>query len=105
MLLYPSLAHAVDVGSTTEEFRFGFLIVPIALSLVWWRRAELRASVGDGSGWGLVLAVATLLVYVAAWRMGIHALAGVAVSPLLLGAAIYLGAGGRDDCWRFRLRF
>ncbi|MBV9355837.1 MAG: exosortase/archaeosortase family protein [Chloroflexi bacterium] len=89
-LLYPSLTHAVDVWSTTEEFRFGFLIVPIVLALVWRRRVELRASVRHGSGWGLVLALPALLVYVAAWRMGIHALAGVAVSPLLLGAAIYL---------------
>jgi exosortase len=89
-LLYPSLLHAVDVWSTTEEFRFGFLIVPITVALIWWRRAELRASAGNGSSWGLVVAGGALFVYVSAWRIGIHALAGVAVSPLLLGVTIYL---------------
>ena len=89
-LLYPSLLHAVQVWSTTEEFRFGFLIVPIAVALIWWRRRELRLSAGGGSGWGLAVGCPALLVYVSAWRMGIHALAGVAVSPLLLGVAIYL---------------
>jgi exosortase len=104
-LLYPSLLHAVDVWSTTEEFRFGFLIVPIALSLVWWRRAELHASAGNGSGWGLAIAGAGLLVYVCAWRMGIHALAGVAVSPLLLGTAIYLWGWRTGRVLAFPLAF
>lgn len=104
-LLYPSLLHAVDVWSTTEEFRFGFLIVPIALALIWWRRGELRITAGSGSAWGLALGCGALLVYVSAWRMGIHALAGAAVSPLLLGAAVYLWGWRTGRVLAFPLAF
>jgi exosortase len=95
----------VEVWSTTEEFRFGFLIVPIALALIWWRRGELRSSAGCGSAWGLALGCAALLTYVSAWRMGIHALAGAAVSPLLLGAAIYLWGWRTGRVLAFPLAF
>jgi exosortase len=90
VLLWPALAHAVDVWSTTEEFRYGFLILPMAGLLVWWRREQVARSVGVGTVWGLVITIGALAVYVAAWRMGIHALAGLAVSPLVWGVVVYL---------------
>jgi exosortase len=93
-LLRPTLAHAVDVWSTTEEFSYGFLILPVAGALVWWRRAAIRAAIGRGSAWGLAITLGALMVYVAAWRMGIHALAGLAVSPLLWGVVVYLWGWG-----------
>jgi exosortase len=79
------------VWATTEEFSYGFLIVPVSLGLVWWRRALLVRSLGPGATvLGLCLIVPALLAYLLAWRLGIHALAGVAVSPLLLGVIVYL---------------
>jgi exosortase len=89
-LVWPALWHAVAVWSSTEEFSYGFLILPISAGLVWWRRRQLARSLADGSRWGLAIAAAALLVYLAAWRLGIHALAGLAVSPLLWGVVVYL---------------
>lgn len=89
-LVWPAFTHAFEVWSTVDEFSFGFLILPTVVGLVWWRRAALRASLGPGSPLGLPVVGASLAVYVLAHRVGINALAGVAVSPLLWGIVLYL---------------
>jgi exosortase len=89
-VVWPAFAHAIEVWSTTEEFSYGFLIPPVALGVIFFRRRALLDSIGQGARSGLILVVASLVGLLAAERMGIHALAGVAVSPLLLGAAVYL---------------
>jgi exosortase len=90
-VVWPAFAHAIEVWSTTEEFSYGFLIPPVVLGLVWFRRRTLLASIEPvGAIGGLAVVLASLVVYLAAQRMGIHALAGVAISPLLFGAAVYL---------------
>lgn len=89
-VVWPAFAHAIEVWSTTEEFSYGFLIPPVALGVIWFRRHALLSSIGQGSTGGLVIVITSLIVYLAAQRQGVHALAGVAISPLLLGAAIYL---------------
>ncbi len=91
-LLWPALAHAIQVWSTTEEFSYGFLI-PIASALiVWWHRRELRCAIGTqrGTAAGLLVALPALALYLLAQRAGIHALAGLAACPLLWGTALSL---------------
>jgi exosortase len=88
--IWPALAHSVDVWSTDEEFTYGFLIVPIALGIVWWRRAALLRSIGPGRTTGLVLVAAAVILTLVSRRTGINALGGIAVTPLLVGAAAYL---------------
>jgi exosortase len=89
-LVFPAFAHAFEVWSTTEEFGYGFFIVPISVALLVWRRKAIVASIGRGSGFGLVIALAALGAYLLAHRIGINALAGIAVVPLLWGTAVYL---------------
>jgi exosortase len=91
LLVWPAFAHSVQLWATTEEFSYGFLIVPVALLLIWWRRALLFRRMDNGAtAAGLALIIPSVLAYLLASRLGIHALAGVAVSPLLLGAAVYV---------------
>jgi len=89
-VVWPAVAHALEVWSTTEEFSYGYLIVPVSLGVVWFSRRALLASIGHGAAAGLAIVVGSLLLMLGAERMGIHALAGIAVSPLLFGAAVYL---------------
>jgi len=90
LLTWPAFAHAIEVWSTTEEFSFGFLVPPVSALLIWWHRAELRASLGRGANSGLAIVFVALAVYLLAYRVGINALAGFAVVPLLLGVVVYL---------------
>jgi exosortase len=89
-VVWPAFAHAIEVWSTTEEFRYGYLIPPVSMGVIWFRRHALRGSIGDGATGGLLIVLASLVAMIAAERMGIHALAGLAVSPLLFGAAVYV---------------
>lgn len=89
-LVTPAFAHAVDVWSTTEEFSYGFLIAPVSALVIWWRRAELRRGIGPGATGGAIVVAVGLVFYLLGERLGIHALTGLAVSPLLFGASVYL---------------
>src|SRR5213595_3674390 len=76
-LLAPILGHAVEVWSADEEFSYGFLIPPITLGLLWWKRAELRQSVGPGRTSGLLVVVGAVLLILLSRRMSINVLAGI----------------------------
>ena len=89
-LVAPAFVHAYELWSTTEEFSFGFLIPPISVGLIVWRRAAIRRSVGRGANTGLLLALPSLAIYLLAHRIELHALGGLMVPPLLIGATVYL---------------
>ncbi len=89
-VIWPAFAHAIEVWSTTEEFSYGYLIPLVSIGVIFFRRQALLSSIGRGALGGLVIVIASLATLIAAERLGIHALAGIAVSPLLFGAAVYL---------------
>jgi exosortase len=90
LLVWPAFAHALEVWSTTSEFSYGFFVPPIALLLIWWRREALRRSIGPGARAGLPMVVVALAIYLLAVRVGINALIGLAVIPLLWSIVVYL---------------
>ena len=51
-VVWPAFAHAIEVWSTTEEFSYGFLIPPVALGVIWFRRQALLSSIGPGASAG-----------------------------------------------------
>jgi exosortase len=90
LLVWPAFAHAVEVWSTVVEFSYGFFVPPVTLLLIWWRRDEIRRSLGPGARAGLPLVIGTLGLYLLASRVGINALTGLAVIPLLWSLVVYL---------------
>src|SRR5215216_5988106 len=104
-IVWPAFAHGLEVWSTTEEFSYGYLIPPISAAVIWFRRRAVRESLGRGATAGLLVVLPSLVVYLAAQRMSIHALAGVAVSPLLWGAAVYLWGWRTGRVLAFPLAF
>jgi exosortase len=90
VLAWPPVAHAVEVWSTDEEFTYGFLILPIALAIIVWRRHALQRSVGRGENKGLIIVICAILLLLISRRTGINALGGLSISPLLFGVAMYL---------------
>jgi exosortase len=86
----PAVAHAIDLWSTTDEFSYGFLVVPISVALAVAHRDRLRDLDRSGETAGLVAAAIAVVVFAVAERVGINAIAGLAVSPLLWGMTLYL---------------
>jgi len=82
--------HAAGVWSVDQELSFGFLVPPAAAAVVLLRRRALHASVAAGRPAGLLALVAGLLLYVAGIRSDVHAIAGLAFLPTVLGATAYL---------------
>ena len=93
-VVWPAFAHAVEVWSTDEEFTYGFLIPPIAAFILWWRRDALRRSIGPGRSAGGAIVFGSIALMLIGHRIGINVLGGLAVSPLLLGVAVYLWGWG-----------
>src|SRR5215813_11073204 len=89
-VIWPAFAHALEVWSTTEEFSYGYLIPLVSIGVIWFRRQALLSSLGRGATAGLAIVLVSLVAMLGAERMGIHALAGIAVSPLLFGAVVFL---------------
>jgi hypothetical protein len=92
LLVWPALAHAVEVWSTDAEFSYGFFVLPTALLLVWWRRAALRRNLGPGTLAGLPIVIAALALYLLARRLDINALVGLAVIPLRSASSLSASA-------------
>jgi exosortase len=90
ILSAPALLHSVNVWSTTEEFSFGFLVVPVAAVLAWPRRRALLDGPAEGSALGLSVVVVAVGTYVIAERVGINAVAGLAIPPMLWGMVLYV---------------
>jgi exosortase len=90
LFVLPAFIHGVEVWSTDEEFTYGFLIPPLVVGIIWWERASLSGNMGRGAWPGLLIVIAAMVLALIGKRAGIHALAGVATSPLLWGIAVYL---------------
>ncbi len=105
LFIAPAFVHAIEVWSTDEEFTYGFLIPPIALAVVWWRRSALRQGIGQGSSAGLIIAFVGVGLTLVSRRIEIHALGGIAVSPLLFGIAVYLWGWGAGRVLAFPIGF
>jgi exosortase len=105
LFLIPAIAHGVDVWLTDEEFSYGFLIPPLAVGMIWWRRKELASNIRPGANAGLLIAALAIGMTLLGRRLGIHVLGGIAITPLLLGAAIYLWGWGVGRVLAFPLGF
>lgn len=91
LLLYlPIFAHAVQVWTTDQEFSFGLLAPPIALCLLWLRRARLREALGPGWNAGVILLLCGLLMLLISARSGVHVIGGASFVVAVLGATAYL---------------
>jgi exosortase len=90
LFVRPAFEHAMLLWYLFEEFSFGFLVVPMAVGLVWWRRDALRRGIADGSPAGLPIVLGAVALTIFGHRANIYTVSGLAVSPLLWGMAIYL---------------
>jgi exosortase len=87
---FPVLKSLASVWWNTEEYSHGFLVLPISMVILWRRRDVLAATNTAPSGWGTVLIVLSLLVYIFAYYAEINTISSFSMIPLLAGIVLYL---------------
>lgn len=91
-LLLPVFTNAVQVWADNPDLHFGFLLVPTAAALVWYRRAELRQpnSVQQNAIRPLVIVLIALAIYLACERVAARSPAAVAAGLVVCAEIGYL---------------
>ncbi len=91
----PVWLSLVSSWASSEDYSHGFLIVPLALYLVWQKRSEYRRLEAVANWYAFPLIVFSLLLYLLAHYAEIRTLASLSMI-LFIGASIFFLAG-----WRF----
>ena len=101
----PMLRKLVYDWGHDDNYSHGFLIVPIAVYLVWERRAELLAARPSPSALGLVVVVVSLMMLVAGQLGAELFLTRVSLIGVLAGAVLFLLGGNISRIVWFPLAF
>lgn len=88
-LIWPVVRHAFDIWAANDDLHFGFVILPLALVLVWFRRQSLARNMTHGSSQGLFIIVGAMVALFICERLWARSPAAVAVGLLLWGIVVY----------------
>jgi len=86
----PVLTDLVKVWYGSDDYSHGFLIVPIALYIIWLKRGVLSGMTLAGSWMGLPVAILSLLAYLFARAGEILTLASLSMIGLIAGMVLLL---------------
>jgi exosortase len=90
LLFRPVIVKLVHDWATDENYSHGFLIVPLAVYLVWERRTQLKALTPGPSAWGLAIVVGSLGVLVAGLLGAELFLTRIAMLGTLAGGVVFI---------------
>lgn len=90
ILVYlPIWASLLKVWSTSDDYSHGFLMVPVALYILWQKREKLMQLDPHPSIWGLVLLVISLMFYIMGYFAEIKTLAYLSMILSWAAAILY----------------
>lgn len=87
---YPVMAGLVRSWAASDDYSHGFLIVPVALYIVWLKRDELCRQRLSGSWTGLLLVVLSLCAFLFAQVGGILTISSLSLIVTVWGAVLFL---------------
>lgn len=90
VLWLPTIIGLGRVWYSSDDFSHGFLIVPLAVYIVWQHREELARIPQRGHWGGLVVAVISLLGFLFGKVSGMATLASLAMIIFIWGSVLYL---------------
>jgi exosortase len=86
---FPVWRRLVTAWQSSDEYSHGFLIVPICIYLLYWKKEVLTKIAVRSSLWGLGLVIFSLLLYLFAHFAEIQTAAALSMVLLLTGIIIY----------------
>jgi exosortase len=88
-VLFPVFSRAFTIWLSDPYMNAGLAIPPIAVGLVWWKRAPIRASAARGHASGLVLALGALVLLVVSERLFARTPSAIAAGLLVSGLVAF----------------
>ncbi|NLC71457.1 MAG: exosortase, partial [Desulfuromonadaceae bacterium] len=90
---FPVWKSLVDAWSSSEDYSHGFLIVPLAVYILWRKRQELARMDGEGNWSGLTWLSGALVLYLIAQVGGIATLASLSMVAAAFSGVFFLYGG------------
>lgn len=89
-LYYPAMIRMIRFWGRSEDYSHGFLIIPLSLYILWIKRTELRRIAIIPSINGLILTLASVVIYIVAEFARITTLASASIIPVIVGSIWFL---------------
>ena len=86
---FPAWKNLIVAWSTSEEYSHGFFIVPLALYIVWRKKAKLAVMEVKPSNWGFALIFFSLLCYLLAHFAEILTLSSFSLVSAITGVLLF----------------
>ncbi len=90
LLYYPVWKELVLAWNSSEDYSHGFFVVPVAIYVLWKKREDFSLLPVEPSGFGMVLLVGSLFVYILALYAEIKTVASLAMIVSIAAVVLYL---------------
>lgn len=93
LVYFPVWQGLIHAWSQSDDYSHGFFIVPLVVYSLWQKRQELSRLPAQSSVLGLVLLIASLVLYIMAFYAEIKTVASLAMIFSILGAVLFVYGG------------
>lgn len=90
IVYFPIWKNLVLNWSYSDEYSYGFLIVPLALFIAWRKKEKLTQMHLEPSAWGLPIFIISLICYLFSFLAGISTLSSFSIVLTIVGILLYL---------------
>lgn len=87
---FPTVSSLVRVWASSDDHSHGFAILPLAIYILWQKRAALRTVPVRGSWIGLVVALVSLFFYLVAIKGEMQTITSASMLLFIWGSVIFL---------------
>jgi exosortase len=87
----PNFRELVNRWNEDPDYSHGYLVIPVALAILWWRNKEKPITLSAPSAWGWLIVVAALVARAVFYEMGKNWLETVTFLAVIAGLVLALG--------------
>jgi exosortase len=89
----PNFRDLSNRWNEDPDYSHGYLVIPVALAILWWRQKEKPVALSAPSAWGWLIVVVALVARAIFYEMGKNWLETVTFLAVIAGLVLALGGG------------
>jgi exosortase len=94
LLFAPVIRNLINIWHTNEDYSHGFLVIPIALYIVWAKRKKLVSLQSDPLWSGLPVLAISAMFYIVSYITRFHIILHISMLFILVGLLLFMGGWG-----------